>query len=90
MRIKGPFRELRGLSFRTTLTLDQILSRSNAEGSRSWGWWSSDALGDYVTSNLDDTVTYEQTGYENRLRFFLDEDRCILARTAPDGGHGDA
>jgi hypothetical protein len=78
VRTDGLFLELCALSFRTTLTLGEILSRLTAEGSRHWGKACSDRLGDYVASNLTDTVNFEETRYKNRLRLFFEEDRCIL------------
>ena len=78
MRIDGLFLEVRALSFRTPLTLEQILSRLTAEGARRWGNAQSDRLGDYIASNITDTLNFEQTRYENRLRFLVEDDRCIL------------
>ena len=78
MRINGLFREMRAYAFRTNLTLGDILSRLTAEGSRRWGNACSDRLGDYVASNVTDTANFEETRYENRLRFIVEEDRCIL------------
>jgi len=70
--------DVRALSFRTPLTLAEILSRLTAQGARRWGNAQSDALGDYVASNLTDHVNFEETRYQNRLRFFFEDDRCIL------------
>jgi hypothetical protein len=78
VRINGVFREVLALSFRTPLTLDQILSRLTAEGARRWGNAQSDRLGDYIASNLTDAANFEETRYENRLRFLVEDDRCIL------------
>ena len=76
---RGEFTELQAFSFKTALSLPDILARVQADGVRLWGNGSSDSLGDYVGSHTRSTIDRDDpTFVETRLKFFLEDDRCIL------------
>jgi hypothetical protein len=66
------FREIQALSFRTPLSLPEILTRLNAEGTRRWGKRDNDAIGEYIGSGFHD-----ERG-KLSIRVFFEEDRCIV------------
>jgi hypothetical protein len=69
---------LRAFSFLTPYKLDQILARLTADGSRRWGRGESDSLGTYVRSGTEAGSPLDDTFYEISLKFFFEDDRCIL------------
>jgi hypothetical protein len=69
---------LQAFSFATRFSLEQILARLQADGSRHWGRGESDSLGEYVRSGVRSGDRLEGSFYETSLKFFFEDDKCIL------------
>jgi hypothetical protein len=66
------FRKIQTFSFRTPLSLADILFQLNAKDTRRWGKGDSDCIGEYLGSGFHD-----EHG-KLSIRIFFDGDRCIL------------